>query len=105
MKDKFAEMKRELFEYYQYKCFVCDKPAKESAHIIGDTKANRKRYKNEIVDHPLNRLPACGNYHNGLIDAGHASAFTDYIAYLIDKGSRMGIEQAIRDNVARKQNK
>lgn len=105
MTDKEKVWLEDLYLEHRYTCFLCDNRATQGAHIIGNTKANRKRYGALIIDSPLNRLPCCGLKHNALIDMGHASHITDHIASLIDRGEKDMIHHIVRDNVERKLSK
>ena len=94
-----------MYAEYNHKCFMCNRPANQRSHIIGNTMANRKRYGHEVIDSPLNWLPACGIYHNGLMDVGHASNLPDKIAELIRRGHKGTIEHLVELNIDRKLNK
>lgn len=73
-----------MYAYYGYQCFLCEKSATQRAHIIGDTKLNRKVYGNHVIDHILNWLPACGLDHNKMIDIGMIPCNQKVIASIID---------------------
>ena len=102
MKQKEIEQLSAMYSRYYHKCFLCDKTATQRAHIIGNTKVNRRKYGKEIIDSPLNWLPACSLYHNSLIDIGHS---TDVIADMIKGNNRPWIEAFVRENVSRKKGK
>ena len=92
------------------RCFVCGAPANQRAHIIGNTKANRKRYGDKVVDSPLNLLPACGLIHNGYIDIGKSPVLGKTIAFFIlsdlqDNRKRVLIADQVRENIERKRRK
>lgn len=92
------------------KCFVCGMPANQRAHIIGNTKANRKRYGDEVIDSPLNVLPACNLVHNGYIDIGKSPVLGKTISYLIESDlsydrKRELIEGQVLENIKRKRRK
>lgn len=105
------EKLEELYLEYNYSCFVCGARATQRAHIIGNTKANRKKYGPEVIDNPLNWLPACSLTCNALVDIGKNEVFQHAIATVIkseDYGyfeKRRIIEQFIKDNIERKRSK
>ena len=53
-------------------CEVCGKPLidgqKQGAHRIGNTKANRAKYGDFIIDHRLNMGITCSLKCNGVLD-------------------------------------
>lgn len=102
MKQKEEDQIQDMRERYGYKCFLCEKVSTQRAHIIGNTKPNRKKYGPHIIDNPLNWLPACDLDHNALIDIGNR---TDIIAALIQAGDRIAIEFVVMNNVERKRGK
>lgn len=73
-------------------CVVCGDPAPwgtfHLAHSIADTKANRRKYGDEIIDHPLNRAVTCP-HHNDARNIGHnpvaCETLIDEILAEIDK--------------------
>ena len=105
------EKLEELYLEYKHQCFVCGARATQRAHIIGNTKANRKKYGPEVIDNPLNWLLACSLECNALIDIGKNEIFQHAIATVIksdDYGyfeKRRTIEQFVRDNIERKRSK
>ena len=105
MTNKNKEIAQEVYEEYSYSCFVCGARATQIAHLIGDTKANRKYYGSIAVDSPLNKRPACGLKCNALCDVGHVSILSDQIYSLIHSGWKEEIDRLIKENIKRKQNK
>lgn len=105
MTDKEKVALEDLYMEHNQTCFLCENMATQRAHIIGNTRANKKRYGRHIIDSHLNWLPCCGLKHNALIDMGHASHITDHIASLIDRGEKDMIHHIVRDNVERKLSK
>jgi len=108
MKPNEKEQLIELYEYYNYRCFVCGDKATQRAHIIGDTKKNHRRHTAEIIDNPLDWLPSCCLHHNSLIDISNnpvaEKAIADAIMYG-ETGARKYIEDIVRENISRKVNK
>ena len=101
---------QELYARYNYRCFVCGKPATQRAHIMGRTKPNYKRYGKAVVDNPLNWLPACDLDCNALIDASDNLLLKEQIAYIInhldiDDLQHSTVERWVRENIERKRNK
>ena len=105
MTNKNKEIAESIYEDYNYTCFICDKRANQIAHLIGDTKTNRKQYGSIVVDSPLNKRPACGLEHNALLDVGHSSILSDQIYSLILSVQREEIDKLVKENIERKQNK
>lgn len=112
MNDKEAEQVKAMYEHYDYKCFVCGKPANQRAHILGNTKANRKYCGASYIDNLLNWLPACSLKCNALIDIG--SLGNNIVATSIGlcivsphslDDKREAIEGIVHLNIARKQGK
>ena len=94
-----------MYEYYNWKCFVTGNRATQRAHIIGDTRPNRKQYGNEIINNPLNWLPCDGLDSNALIDIGKNDLLIDSIVFCIQHNNREDIEDIVRGNIERKRNK
>ena len=92
----------DTYAHYQYCCFVCGKRANQLAHIITNSKSNRKEYSAKIIDSKLNVLPACSLECNALIDTGKNTLLKNNIERYIRTGNRSQIEQLVRDNIARK---
>lgn len=111
MTTKESDKLRELYLEYNYQCFVCGGRATQRAHIIGNTKANRKKYGSDVIDNTLNWLLACSLRCNSLIDIGKNEIFCHAIATVIksdDYGyfeKRRTIEQFVRENIERKRSK
>ena len=111
MKDKEEQQARAMYEHYNYRCFVCNNPAIERAHVIGNTKVNRRLYGNRVVDSPLNWLPACGLDHNAKIDIGRNDIIKEQIALIIETNDldetekRQAIEAIVNENIQRKEGK
>lgn len=105
MKRSEIDLIEDMYALHHHRCFVTKKQATQRAHIIGNTKANRHRYGDEIIDDPLNWLPAHDLYNNGLIDLGKNHKLLDHAAEMIKSGDRIGIETLVALNVARKKDK
>ena len=108
MKQSEIDDINEMYSHYNYSCFICGIRASQRSHAIGNTKPNRKIFGNEIIDNPLNWLPACTISHNALIDLGKNYILMDKVAQLIrsDKqDKRILIEEIVRENIKRKQDK
>ena len=56
-------------------CEACGRPLTDGqpqgAHRIGNTKANRAKYGDFVIDHPLNIGYACSLKCNGELDISH----------------------------------
>lgn len=70
------EERIEIFERDGWRCRWCGRSvyrvdAPQLAHIIADTKANRLKYGNEVIDHPDNRASTCCLYCNGRMNIGN----------------------------------
>ena len=110
MTSKEVEMVKELYLEYNNQCFVCGQQATQRAHIIGNTKSNRQRHGKDVIDNPLNWLPACSLECNGLIDTSRNTVFCDAIETVIKedrpyKEKRAIIEQFVKENIERKRSK
>lgn len=59
-------------------CEVCGKPLKDGqaqgAHRIGNTKANRAKYGDLVIDHPYNIGYTCSLRCNGVLDISQDTA-------------------------------
>ena len=104
------EQLQAMYARYNYQCYVCGERAKMRAHIIGDTKPNRRRYGNAIVDNPLDWLPSCTLHCNSLIDISNNPEARDKIVSIIridapDYLKRKDIEKIVDGNILRKRNK
>ena len=108
MKPREAELIRQMYEHYNYKCFVCPKRATQRSHIIGNTDPNRLKYGKDIIDNILNWLPACNIEHNALIDLGKNDHILDKVWYILSSelpNKRELIEDIVRQNIKRKKEK
>ena len=104
------EQLQAMYARYNYQCYVCGKQATQRAHILGNTKANRKLYGSAIIDNPLNWLPVCGLHCNSLIDIGKNYIAKEKIAVILfidapDYLKRKDIEKIVDENILRKRNK
>ena len=55
------------------------------AHRIADTKANRRRYGGEVIDHPLNMTLVCSNKCNDACNIGGKPVQAQELAEKIKK--------------------
>lgn len=100
-----------MYAHYNHRCFVCNAKATQRAHILGRTRSNIKHYGNKIINHPFNWMPACSLACNALLDAGNNLQMKETVASIIlntalhPEIQRAMIEQAVKINVARKQDK
>lgn len=104
------EQLQAMYARYNHQCYVCGKQATQRAHILGNTKANRKLYGSTIIDNPLNWLPVCGLHCNSLIDIGHNFNIISKLCAIIkidapDHLKRKDIEKIVDENILRKKNK
>ena len=105
------ELLEVMYNHYNYQCFVCLEPANQRAHIIGNTKLNRRVYGNEIIDNPLNWLPACSLKCNAKIDVGKNELLKERICLTIESEvltndeKRGIIEEMVKENIQRKEAK
>jgi hypothetical protein len=104
MKQKEKDNIIHIYEEYGYQCFVCGNRATQRAHIIGNTKLNRKLYGDAVIDDPLNWLPACGLEHNKQVDAGTIPANQQAVADIITsdmsyKDKRHYIEELVKERI------
>lgn len=108
MKDKEIQQIKSMYQHHNYRCFVCGKMADQRAHIIANTKLNRKLYP---VDNPLNWLPACGLKCNTKIDVGKNELLKERISLIIESGvldeteKRSALEAIVKKNIQRKEGK
>ncbi len=84
MKAKEREQLQEMYERYNWGCFICGDRATQRAHIIGDTKLNRRVYGNAVIDNPLNWLPACSLGCNKRCDVGFIPMAQKKVADIIE---------------------
>jgi len=61
------EQKRQIITDYGFACVQCGAPAIFLAHRIAKTKANIRKYGQDVIHHRYNLLPVCSN--NGCNDA------------------------------------
>lgn len=52
-------IKVKIFEFNNYECAVCGKPAKDLAHCIAKSKVNLRKYGSWKVHHWNNLIPVC----------------------------------------------
>lgn len=102
MTDIERELVTAMYDRHDWRCFVCSNNCTQRAHIIANTKVNRKRYGDNVIDSPLNWLPACGLEHNSLIGLGYSSLLVDKLAELVRRGHRQSIYAMVRENLDRK---
>ena len=105
MKQAEKDAIERMYLHHDYMCFVCHHKVTQRAHIISNSKVNRKRYGSEIIDSPLNWLGACNLKHNALIDIGKNDLLIDLIVFYIQHNNREDIEDIVRGNIERKRNK
>ena len=112
MKNNAKQKLKDFWEYWGDRngrvCFNCYSPATERAHIIGQGKASRGRYGNEVIDSHLDWLPSCHGC-NDLIDIGR-NIKADRLATIIlshatEVAKRLEIEAMVRLNIIRKRSK
>lgn len=99
-----------MYRHYGYRCFLHKARATQRAHIIGNTRLNRKLYGSAVIDSPLNWLPACGLECNKKCDIGFIESNQKEIASIIlsdipDAQKRRKIENIIlsKNNMKRRQ--
>ena len=105
MKFDEEEKIRELYNEYNWKCFVCGKLVKQRAHIIGDTLPNRKVFGKHVLDSILNWLPVCSLECNKKCDVGRDSD-AEKVAIIIHSAmfyeeKREAIEKIVRARIAK----
>ena len=105
------DMLREMYDYYFYSCFVTRQQATQRAHIIGNTKPNRRKYGDEVVDHPANWLPVADLQNNALVDLGSNESAKALVAEIIQTpnqtlhAKRKIINVIVLENIQRKKAK
>ncbi|MDA3940482.1 MAG: hypothetical protein PF693_14425 [Spirochaetia bacterium] len=109
MTDKEMQKLEEMYQYYNYRCFVCRGIATNRAHILGQGRAKRHIYGNEVIDNILNWLPACDR-HNDLIDMSNNQIGAIEVKAIIKSDisaeeKRAIIEEIVRENIKRKEQK
>lgn len=102
MDHKKQEMMESVYEEYGYRCFVCGKPANQLAHILGNRKDNKSKYGLEIINNPMNLLPACSLKCNALIDIGLQPEIAEFISFAIMHKNDYIIVKTVRENIDRK---
>lgn len=75
-KVKMEDERVAIFERDNYRCQNCQKSVfskgtPQLAHRIANTVANRKKYGDCVIDHPLNRVATCTLYCNGKMNIGN----------------------------------
>ena len=105
MKQAEIDAIQKMYNYHGHTCFICGNPITQRAHIISNSKVNRKRYGSEIIDSPLNWLCACSLECNALIDIGKNDLLIDLIVFYIKHNNREDIEDIVRGNIERKRSK
>lgn len=55
------EQKRQIIADHGFACIKCGAPAIFLAHRIAKTKANLRKYGQEVIHHRYNLLPVCSN--------------------------------------------
>ena len=68
--------RNEIFRRDRWMCQNCGRHVMihgtaQLAHLIAQTKANRKKFGNCVIDHPLNRVATCCLYCNGRMNLGN----------------------------------
>lgn len=96
---------QKMYEYYDWRCFVTGNQATQRAHILANTRLNKKLYGKEIIDSPLNWLPCDGLASNALIDIGNSPVLCSMVTYYISTENRTEIEDIVRENIERKRGK
>ena len=109
MKTAEKEAIQEMYSRHHYRCFVCGAEVTQRAHIIGNTRMNRRIY-GKIIDDPINWLPACSLACNALIDAGGNLNLKEKISYIVrttppEDWHYSLIEREVRKNIKRKKEK
>lgn len=79
------EEREAIIKRDRWTCQHCGKPANwqgtlQLAHLIAETKSNRKKYGNCVIDHPLNRVLTCSLYCNGRMNIGNNPAQANELA-------------------------
>lgn len=89
MKQKEKDQLEEMYDRYNYQCFnpLCDNRASQRAHILGNTKLNRRLYGSDVIDDPLNWLPVCGLECNKMMDIGMIPSNQKMIVDIIKGGN------------------
>ncbi len=109
MKDKEKQQLKEMYEYYNYTCFVTQNHATQRAHIIANTNLNHSLFSDSVIDNPLNWLPCDNLTTNKLIDVGNNET-AERVSLIIESDmdfddKREEIEIIVKENIALKQGK
>ena len=109
MKTAEKEAIQEMYARHHYRCFVCGAEVTQRAHIISNSRMNRRIY-GKIIDDPINWLPACSLACNALIDAGSNLRLKQMIAvfatsHVLEDWHYSLIEREVRKNIKRKKEK
>jgi len=110
MRFKEKEQIREMYNLYNWKCFVTGNPVRERAHILGQGKTSRSKWGNDVIDNPLNWLPADGLDSNNLISID-SPVLQENVASIIltnqltETEKRKMINNFVRENIKRKRGK
>ena len=83
-KIKEREMIREMYAEQDWKCHVCGKPISQRAHILGDTKLNRKLYTDAVIDSKENWRGVCGLDCNNFVDIGKGTLLAEVAFQIMD---------------------
>lgn len=76
-----VEAKKRILSRDGYRCQHCGRPARYLAHRIAQTKANIRKYGQEIIHHPDNLVSVCENPAcNDWFNIGFKSAMADDLA-------------------------
>lgn len=110
MKTAEKEAIQEMYSRHHYRCFVCGAEATQRAHIISNSRKNKRIYGQAVIDCPLNWLPACSLACNALIDASNNLALKEMIAFIvttevIDDWHYSRIARDVNKNIKRKKEK
>lgn len=104
------EQLQAMYARYNYQCYVCGKQATQRAHIISNTKKNRRIYGKGVIDSPLNWLPACSLACNALIDASNNLRLKEMISFtvstqVLDDWHYSRVARDVTKNIKRKKDK
>ena len=83
------EKRESIFARDGYLCKVCGKPIRNGmpqlAHRIAKTRANKAKYSDAIINHPLNLLSVCSLRCNSACNIGYnPAACVELVAEIID---------------------
>ena len=111
MNRREQELVEQMYRRHGYRCFVTGRPATQRAHIIADTKPCRLIHGDDIIDNPLNWLPAADLAANKKIDIGRILVNQMEVARIIrdekltESRKQKKIEDLVRKNIKRKEKK